>query len=664
MPPETVVQLAEDWRRRGWLRPLDGAFLRFLAELDPAADGLVLLAALLASHQLGRGHICLDLAATLAEPDQTLSLPPEGEWPQDFADLPSQLLAGMTLERWCERLRASPLVAEAEGDTPLVLAASRLYLRRYWRCEREVAQGIEARLGRYLPTPDSLPELLAALFPDTRQVPDWPRIACALAARGSFTVITGGPGTGKTTTVVKLVALLLATAGAERPLRIRLAAPTGKAAARLTESIGNAIKQVPEDLQKGIPREAVTLHKLLGARPGTRKLRHGAGHPLHADLVVVDEASMIDLEMMAALLAALRPETRLVLLGDKDQLASVEAGAVLADLCADAEAPGYDGATAAWLETVAGQKTGPAVAGGLLRQQLAMLRISRRSGADSGIGRLARAVNAGDAAAMASLWQEPHPDIVRLDLTATSPAAFDLYLSDGQTPLQPAGGTAGIGYRCYLETVREKRPTVGAGAAEVEHWVNQVLEAFDRFRVLCATRRGDCGVEGMNRRIAGILRNRGLIAKTHGWYEGRPVMLVRNDYGLGLMNGDIGIALQLPVAEGEQRLRVCFRLPDGRVKQVLPSRLADCETVFAMTVHKSQGSEFDQVALVLPEGRNPILTRELVYTGITRAKHHVTLAAADFGVLDWALARRVQRSGGLAELLNGRGTKECAPLEP
>jgi exodeoxyribonuclease V alpha subunit len=539
-----------------------------------------------------------------------------------------------------------------EGDTPLVLAAGRLYLRRYWRCERQVAAAIGSRLRRSPPPPDNLAELLETLFAGSADIPEWPRIACALAARGSFTVVTGGPGTGKTTTVVKLVALLQAGAGRERPLRVRLAAPTGKAAARLTESIGKAIDQVPETLRAGIPREAVTLHKLLGARPGTRRLRYGAGHPLHADLVVVDEASMIDLEMMAALLAALRPETRLVLLGDKDQLASVEAGAVLADLCAGAEVAGYDGATAAWLEAVAGQH--PEVAEeprGGLRQQLATLRISRRYGEDSGIGRLARAVNAGDAAAAAEIWRGPYPDLLRIDLEAMADDGFAEFLVEGWAPRQPGGQEGGAGYRAYLHTLESGRPQAGAAAARFDEWAGEVLDAFDGFRVLCATRRGDCGVDGLNQRIAETLLRRRLISQAHGWYEGRPVMLAHNDYGLGLMNGDIGIALQVPVAGGEYRLRACFRLPDGRIKQVLPSRLGDCETVYAMTVHKSQGSEFGHVALVLPDSRNPILTRELVYTGITRAKRRFSLVARDFAVLDWALERRVRRSGGLAELL-------------
>ena len=647
-----VTRLARDWCNRGWLRPLDGAFLRFLAELEPAADGLVLLAAMLASHQSGRGHLCLDLAATLAAPDEALSLPPEGEWDRDYADLPSQLLAGVGLDGWCRRLQASPLVATGEGDTPLVLDRSRIYLRRYWRCERQVAAAIGDRLRQRPPLPADLAERLQWLFAGSDETPDWPRIACALAARGSFTVITGGPGTGKTSTVVKLVALLQAAGGPQRPLRVRLAAPTGKAAARLTESISKAIDRIPESLRAGIPREAVTLHKLLGARPGTRRLRYGSGNPLHADLVVVDEASMIDLEMMTALLAALRPETRLVLLGDKDQLASVEAGSVLADLCAEADRVGYDAATMAWLAAVTGQPPlADAVPCGAVRQQLATLRVSRRYGADSGIGLLARAVNDGDGSTVAAVWQAGHGDLLRFDLAALLEAGLSRFLAEGQAPFQPDLDEAGAGYRAYLETLHDERPPPGSGAARVEAWIHGVLDGFDRFRVLCATRCGDFGVAGLNRRIAEILRERRLIGQIHGWYEGRPVMLQHNDYGLGLMNGDIGIALQIPLVSGETRLRVCFRLPDGRIRQVLPSRLGDCDTVFAMTVHKSQGSEFDHVALVLPDGRNPILTRELVYTGITRAKRRFTLVAGDFGVLGWALVRRVRRSGGLAELL-------------
>ncbi|TAN49099.1 MAG: exodeoxyribonuclease V subunit alpha [Methylococcaceae bacterium] len=692
MPLQALLTLIDAWVQRGWLRSLDRAFLRFLHELDAGADPLLLLAAALASHQLGRGHICLDLAATLDAPDETLSLPPEGEFGQALADRPSRILAGQTPDGWLQALAASPLVSTGPGNSPLVLIGQRLYLRRYWNYERQVAAAIQARL-QFPPTPpQDLSVRLAELFPGQAGTTDWQKVACALAARGSFSVITGGPGTGKTTTVVKLLALL--QGAAQRKLRIRLAAPTGKAAARLTESIGNAIARLPSALQQGIPTEATTLHRLLGSRQGTRRLRHDAANPLHADWVVVDEASMIDLEMMAALLDALRPDTRLVLLGDKDQLASVEAGSVLGDLCRGAGSASYVPDTIGWLREVAGVDVGGhAGAGGPLAQQVAMLRVSHRFRRDSGIGQLALAVNAGSVDEARKVWSRraAYADIASLVLHGQDDGRLErLVIEGGAGHFAEAAAVEPVrGYRHYLELMHASRPGPDADAQDYAVWAGTVLAAFDQFQLLCALRRGPWGVEQLNQRIAAALHKARLIGQTQGWYEGRPVLVTRNDYSLGLMNGDIGIALAFPEAmdhshetrsniilplpseesrgEGSNhgvraapdnerharydrstgRLRVVFRQPDHTLKQVLPSRLTDVETVYAMTVHKSQGSEFTHVGLLLPDAVSPILTRELVYTGITRAKRWFSLLMPNEAVLAHAVTHPVRRSGGL-----------------
>lgn len=661
MSREDLLRLIDAWVERAWLRPLDRAFMRFLEALAPPAEPLFLLAAALASHQLGRGHICLDLAATLDDPDVTLSLPPEGEWGDVLPALPSRILARQDLAAWRQVLAASPVVSDGAGDTPLVLAENRLYLRRYWRYERQVARAIKDRLRLSVTVPADLAQRLQSLFPrqDGPPRPDWQMIACALAARGAFSVITGGPGTGKTTTVVRLLALLQGSSRAQgKILRIRLAAPTGKAAARLTESIGKALAGLPADMREAIPTEAVTLHRLLGARPGTRHLRHHAGDPLHADVVVVDEASMIDLEMMAALLDALPAATRLVLLGDKDQLASVEAGAVLGDLCR--EAGGYRADTAAWIAEVCGDRLffplfqkGGSRGGGGLAQQIALLRVSHRFDENSGIGQLAQAVNAGEAEAVRAVWerQPPYPDIVQIPLRDPQDSRLAGFAIDGSRFPAHAEHEPARGYRHYLEVLDSLRPLPDAPPEAYEHWGRAVLEAFGQFQLLCALRRGPWGVEGLNQRIAEALCQAKLIGQSWGWYEGRPVLVTRNDYGLGLMNGDIGVALRL--ADGS--LRVVFRQPDGSVKQVLPSRLSDIETVYAMTVHKSQGSEFTHAGLVLPDRPNPVLTRELVYTGITRARHWFSLLTPDPALLAQAVGRQVRRSGGLADLLAGEG---------
>ncbi|WP_245392415.1 exodeoxyribonuclease V subunit alpha [Salinicola endophyticus] len=628
------------WVELGWLRQLDRHFARFLAAHDAdsatGGDPLVWLAGALVSHQAGRGHVCLSLARTLAAPHSALSLPPldGGEPPATPVTLPEQLLAGLDLAGWRERLAASPLVASAEvaaaSATPLVLEGDQLYLRRYWQAECGVAARLRQRLGGSLPVSDAMAAPLAALFAGHAQAadaPDWQRIACALALRQRLTIISGGPGTGKTTTVTRLLALLqqqaLATGAA---LRIRLAAPTGKAAARLSESIAGAVAKLPvaEGVRAAIPQEAQTLHRLLGARPDTRHFRHDAETPLSLDLLVVDEASMVDLEMMAALLAALPPQARLILLGDKDQLASVEAGSVLGDLCVGAGVDrevGYTEATRAYLARVGGESLPPAAIANPLADHVAMLRRSFRFHADSGIGALARAANAGDGDAFLRCLGGEYADIERI---GSEGAAFERRVVEG--------------YRALFAALAR-----GAPAAEL-------LALQGRFQVLCALRRGEWGVEGLNARIAQILRQQGFITRTDGWYAGRPVMVTHNDPQLGLYNGDLGLTL----ADADGRLRVCFVQGDG-VRQVLPSRLDAAATAFAMTVHKSQGSEFEHVLFVLPARANPIVTRELIYTGITRARSRLSLALAggpgQSRTLREAIARRVVRESAIAERL-------------
>ncbi|MEX3693058.1 exodeoxyribonuclease V subunit alpha [Paraburkholderia sp. BR14263] len=685
-----MLGVLDNWVERGWLRTLDAAFARFLWTEAPHSPPLLLLAAALASHQLGRGHVCLDLKATLEDPAFALSLPPDG--PQMLAAVPAQppaeVLAGVTLAQWRAALALPDLVSEetpiadvAQGNAPLVLAGTRLYLRRYWQYEQDVREGIERRLTRAAQLEAALPldiarAALDALFaPRAGQVAraaDWQKLACALAARSAFSIVTGGPGTGKTTTVVRLLALLqtlaLGRAGqgahAARPLRIRLAAPTGKAAARLNESIAGAVERLPFDalqahvdavaLRNAIPTVVTTLHRVLGTRPGSRRFRHDAANPLPVDVLVIDEASMVDLEMMAAVLDALPPSARLILLGDKDQLASVEAGAVLGELCDRAREGHYTQASRAWLEAATGERIDAAMldAHGLpLDQAIAMLRESHRFASESGIGALAELVNLGDAVGVAKIWSRGYEDLARLVCPADDDGPLRSLIVDGRVGKHSAAHTQRQGYRHYLETMRTTRPEPGATPEALAGWAAGVLKAHGAFQLLCALRRGPWGVEGLNRRVARLLHEEGLIDPHGDWYAGRPVLVMHNDYELGLMNGDIGIALELPVAAGEPPvLRVAFPAGDGSggVKWVSPSRLQGVETVFALTVHKSQGSEFTHAALVLPDTYSPILTRELVYTGITRARSFLTLAVPEGrSVLDRAVLAKVHRASGL-----------------
>jgi exodeoxyribonuclease V alpha subunit len=652
MRHETLFDRALEQQR---LRPLDVAFAHFLAERDARiAPALLWLAAVL-SRQLADGHLCLDLMLLPA-------LAQEQDWPEDWRALADTLCDGGNVH-----LPASPLLAvDGDGepaDAPLVLEGTRLYLRRYWNHERNVAQGILDRVTRNEAPTAHFADELARLFPDAAS-PDWQRIACALAARGAFGVVTGGPGTGKTTTVVRLLGLLQTLQWREhaQPLRIRLAAPTGKAAARLNASISAQIKELAVDdaVRAAIPAEVLTLHRLLGARPDTRRFRHDRRNPLHLDVLVIDEASMIDLEMMAAVLDALPASARLILLGDKDQLSSVEAGAVLGDLCRRAEAGHYDDATAQWVATTTGDDITAFVQadGQPLDQRIAMLRHSHRFGANSGIGQLAQAVNAGDAAAALALLQAPPADLA-WQPAADADTLATLAIDGAATP----HGDDVCGYRHYLEWLHAHRPATDAGDAAHAAWASGALEAFNRFQLLCALRRGPHGVEGLNRQLAAALRARGLIdggqaLDSPDWYEGRPVLLTRNDYSLGLMNGDIGLCLRLPATDGRDgtRLAVAFLATADRtgdpqkLRFVPPSRLADVETAWALTVHKSQGSEFEHTALLLPPDPNGVISRELLYTGITRARHRFSLIASA-ATVERAIAQRTQRHSGLAARL-------------
>ncbi|MFA7669481.1 MAG: exodeoxyribonuclease V subunit alpha [Burkholderiaceae bacterium] len=679
-----VLELLEHWHEAGWLQQLDLRFARFLHAEQADASGLLLLAAALASHQLGRGHVCLNLAATLSGPGRTLNLPPEYRRPdlEENVITPAELLGGLSLRDWELALHPA-VVSDGNRVTPLVYDSGRLYLYRYWRYEQQVAQGLAARVQEQLSN-DELPvarvhAILEALFGPSsgkEAPPDWQRFACALAARQRFSIITGGPGTGKTTTVIRLLALLQALhferhaadassqPGGWRPLRIQLAAPTGKAAARLGESIAGKVSELPVHqlpgglaLAAAIPVHVVTLHRLLGGRPHTQARRYNADNPLALDVLVVDEASMVSLADMAHLVAALPPHAQLILIGDKDQLSSVEAGAVLGELCSRAEKGHYLPATVEWLEAATGMAMPPAMQddeGKGLDQAVAMLRVSHRFDEDSGIGRLAFAVNEGKSGQALALLADPPADLAHVRVGGIGVAAFARLVVHGTastTSSQP--GDSRQGYAYYLDIVSKK--PASDSLADFDAWALEVLRAQRACQLLCVLRKGSWGVEGLNPLVATVLHRQGLIPAVSGWYAGRPVMVTRNNPALRLTNGDIGVVLEYPVGRaGERVLRVAFPDGDGAgVRWFAPNRLDDVETVYALTVHKSQGSEFRHAMLALPPALSPVLTRELIYTGITRASHWFTLVnPAGDGMLRQAIGQRVQRSGGLGDVLD------------
>ena len=570
------------------LTALDRSFAAWLNDQQKSTHPNHLWLAALVSHQWGRGHACLDLASLQSQPAALLGWTPEEvhRLPADCAELIDTL-------PWTQ-----------DEQSPLVHQGHRLYLRRAWAAEQTIRTALQLRIETDVAAPAELEDWLNQLFdaPQDTAGQDKQRQACRLAATQQVALITGGPGTGKTTTVARLLALLQRAAPA--PLRIGLVAPTGKAAARLSESLQKAQQGLPAGWGQDLPTQAQTLHRLLYSHAGTST----GEATLPLDLLVVDEASMMDLEMTASLLQALPTSARLILLGDRDQLASVEAGAVLAQL-----------------------SDGP-----LLKAQRETLLYSHRFDQGSGIGQWARAVQGGQAEELRKLWSQApqgfkhtEADVTRLSwATAHGPHITDM--------LKVAWGPWWSQLQALLAS--------GQGASDAQ--AHDLMVAFSRFIVLCGLREGPWGVKSLNRLSAQAL---GL--PDTPWCAGRPVMVTRNNAGLGLMNGDIGLCLPRAGATPQDppTLRVAFPQGADGVRWVAPSRLDAVETVFAMTVHKSQGSEFEHVLLVMPDRPAPVLTRELVYTGLTRARKRLTLWVPQAQVLWQACAQQVVRSGGLAD---------------
>jgi exodeoxyribonuclease V alpha subunit len=596
------------------LRSLDVQFAQLLADDEQPAR--LLLAACL-SAEAGDGHVCLPLS----------QLSRDNLFKGRHAELAQAIWqAAGEPQDWPAILGGWSALSSSEQAAPIVLSEDRLYLHRLWHNEGQVARFFLSPSTAQPFAAEEVRQVLDQLFGN--EPDNWQKIAAAVALTQKTAVISGGPGTGKTTTVAKLLAALIRLS--EGALRIQLAAPTGKAAARLTESLGKALQKLPvsEAERQRFPADATTLHRLLGAQPETQRLRYHAGNPLHLDVLVVDEASMVDLGMMANLIAALPAQARVVFLGDRDQLASVEAGAVLGDICRCAEA-GYSPMRAAQLSELTGSEvvgiddiSAPAV-----RDAICLLRKSYRFDANSGIGQLAAAVNAGDAKAVEAAFQAGFSDISRKPLQDAD--AYQAMLTE-----------IAAGYQSFLKLISQR-----ADPAEI-------IAAFGRYQLLCALREGPFGVQGLNQRIEQKLMQLQLIRRPTGgsrWYQGRPVMVTRNDSALGLFNGDIGITL----FDEEGLLKVFFPLPDGSIKAVQPSRLPTHDTAWAMTVHKSQGSEFDHTALVMPAQFLPVLTRELIYTAITRARKQLTLYSDD-SVFRRAVQLRTQRRSGLLERLSGK----------
>jgi exodeoxyribonuclease V alpha subunit len=598
---------------------LDRHFAAFIEAQAGGEQPLVALAAALASCKRSEGHICLDLEMIAGSifPD----LPADGVNP---IRLPH-------LKDWTKALRGSRVVGSPGEFKPLVLdARHRFYLHRYWEYEQTLAAAILKRAADLPPQPDplTLRQKLQALFPpEPGEAVNWQCVAALAAVRRKFCVISGGPGTGKTHSLVLILALLLELER-DQNLRIAVAAPTGKAAARIQDSIRNVKATLAcDDVTRAqLPERASTIHRLLGYLPDSARFRHDADNPLPYDVIAVDEASMVDLALMAKLFQAVPAPARVIFLGDKDQLASVEAGAVLGDICSAAATDLVRTRSTASLTSPienGTRRNASLPTKDALADCVVQLRKNYRFGQQSGIYRLSNAINEGRV-----------EDALQILGDCGANGAANL----ASTPLPR---------RAALKAALRERVIAGFGEFLNASDPLVALAALARFRILCALREGPFGVAGLNEVAQEILEEAGLIKPQSPWYARRPILVTRNDYNLKLFNGDIGLLL----ADGDSgEPRAFFPGPDNTLRQFLPLRLPEHETAYAMTVHKSQGSEFDRVLLILPDRESPVLSRELLYTGITRARTSVELWFEE-KVFRAALGRRVTRTSGLRDAL-------------
>lgn len=623
----------------GGLRPLEQQLAEWLKRQVPRTPPLARWLAVMASHQAGAGHLCLNLAQ-LARAPATI--------------VPTQMRHQASLQDYRAALDAAPMLiapsAEAAAMGLLVRDGDCLYLRRFWRLETQLAARLQARLG-WQADPASAPiarAWLGRLFSSADERTWDQQRACALALGQRLTVIMGGPGTGKTTTVLKLLILLQVMAASEGllPLRMALCAPTGKAAARLRESIAGQLTallaplraEFPE-LASHLPNTVTTLHRLLGLRPN-RPPVHDEANPLSLAVLVIDEASMIGAGLMAATLAALPPNARLILLGDAGQLASVEPGAVLGDISAAVAGQGYHQITEDWLAAVTGlpSEAGHVVDQPDLADACLTLRFSHRFGASSPLGQLAAAVNTGDAALAVSLMD------TQAGLTCCpDDAARSALRALADAEIQPWLDRAVAG--CPVDQTKTE-------------WATAIFRAMRHSQILCAIREGAYGVAGVNEFLTDYFGRRSVVqfplrgAGRAAWFAGRPILVTQNDAALGLANGDVGVILADPLHGALQA--VFFDEGTQTLRWLNPQRLPSVETAFALTVHKAQGSEFSHSVLLLPPVVNPVLTRELIYTAITRARDRFTLLLANedgTAVFAAAIGRQVARSGQLAARL-------------
>lgn len=610
-----TIQEIENYYSTGFFSEIDIHFARFVSRLSGDGNPALFLAAALVSKFTSTGHICLDLS------DAADCLMTEQEHVQRSLVCPK-------LVPWINALRVSPAVGSPGEFKPLILDdSSRLYLHRYWEYEQKLAQALRLR-SCYSEIPvdkQTLKEGLDRYFPNemSNEI-DWKKLAAFTAVVKKLAVICGGPGTGKTTTIAKILGLLIEQAS--EGYRIALTAPTGKAADRLQKAIQKTKENLPcsKMTMSAIPDTASTLHRLLGSLPGSVYVRYNSEAPLPLDVVVVDEASMVDLPLMSKLFQAVLPETKIILFGDKDQLASVESGAVFREVCSRERIEKFSAHFLQSYRESAKEKIGFAShtnSRSVLADCIVELKENYRFGCDSGIGRISNMVNAGDGDAALFLLKSNH------------------YADVEWSQLPKYASLAK-----HLQNIILNRFGRYVKASSFK----EAMMLFEQFRVVCALRDGPYGVKALNAVVEKILADRSLIKPSTPWYHGRPIMITRNDYNLKLFNGDVGIAFLDP--GNPVNLQAYFPGPDGSMRLFPPVYLPEVETVYAMTVHKSQGSEFDEMVLILPDQASPVLTRELIYTAITRVRKKVWVWGSE-DVFRSAVDRFIKRTSGLRDAL-------------
>ena len=592
---------------------IDIFFADFIQRISEKEDILLFLTLAFLSKETTAGHICLDLseyaAKQVIDKDKSMVFPAFAEWQK--------------------KLMAVSAIGSPGDFKPVILdKRGRLYLYRYWQYETCLAEDLTRRAKKSHELPDKkfISEKINLFFPGSEDKgPDMQRTAAITALLKNLCIICGGPGTGKTTTVAKILALMLECS--QKELKIALAAPTGKAADRLQKAIASSKSELPcsEKIISCIPKTASTLHRLLGTIANTSSFRYNKDNLLPYDIIVIDEASMIDLPLLSKTLSAASAETRIILIGDKDQLASVESGAALGDICTDEAVKKFSSGFSKLFQKIVGmeivssqKETGLPV----LSDCIVELNKNYRFEAGSNIFKLSSAINKGN---------------IRETLAALEEAGGDI--SHIQTSFQTH-------IKTHLSNIITNNflPFIKAPSCAI------ALQLLDHFRILCALRKGPFGTMRINSVIEKKLVEMNYIDPASRFYHGQPIMITQNDYSLKLFNGDTGIIFNNPDKKGETK--AYFQENDNTIRSFHTSALPAHATVYAMTIHKSQGSEFDNVMLVLPEKESPVLTRELLYTAVTRTKEKIQIVGSE-KIISYAVSQNIERRSGLKDMLKG-----------